>query len=164
MTRFVVFVLFFTAIYTTTISSFALVDVLAGLLLSIALALLFRQPLYQTRTDPRPRLSSRLLSFIPFWIRLVGEILTSSWNVFHISFHLRPLPKAGIVTIPMNNRSNLGVVFTSLLLTFTPGSVLVDLDWNKREMLFHFIDATNPDQIRERYQNFYDKYQRHLFP
>lgn len=164
MTRFIVFVLLFTAVYTTTLSSFALADVLSGLLLAIVLALLFRQALYQTRTDPRPRLSTRLLSFIPFWVRLASEVLASSWNVFLISFHLRPLPKAGIVIIPMGDRSDLGVVFTSLLLTITPGSVLVGLDWKKREMLFHFLDATNPNRIRERYHDFYDKYQRHLFP
>ena len=164
MTRFVVFVLFFTVVYTTTVTSFALADVLTGLLLSVALVLLFRRTLYRTRTDPRPNLSSRLSIFIPFWIRLTGEILTSSWNVFLISLHLQPLPEAGIGIIPMGNRSDLGVVFTSLLLTLIPGSVLVDLDWDKREMLFHFIDASNPDEIRRRYQNFYDKYQRRLFP
>jgi hypothetical protein len=36
----------------------------------------------------------------------------------------------------------------SLLLTISPGSFLVDIDWDERSMLVHYMDASNPAQLR----------------
>jgi multicomponent K+:H+ antiporter subunit E/multicomponent Na+:H+ antiporter subunit E len=56
------------------------------------------------------------------------------------------------------------VVVTAWAITLSPGSVLIDVDWERRVMLFHFIDVTEPDKLREKIQAFYEHYQRSIFP
>jgi multicomponent K+:H+ antiporter subunit E/multicomponent Na+:H+ antiporter subunit E len=53
---------------------------------------------------------------------------------------------------------------TAWAVTLSPGSVLIDVDWERREMLFHFIDATEPEKLRKKLQVFYQHYQRPVFP
>jgi multisubunit Na+/H+ antiporter MnhE subunit len=53
---------------------------------------------------------------------------------------------------------------TGLATTLSPGSFLVDVEWDKGLMLFHVLDATDPNAIRAGYQHFYERYQRHVFP
>jgi multisubunit Na+/H+ antiporter MnhE subunit len=50
------------------------------------------------------------------------------------------------------------------LTTLSPGSVLVDIDWQRRDMLLHVIDASDPDAVRADLERFYDRYQRRVFP
>jgi multisubunit Na+/H+ antiporter MnhE subunit len=70
----------------------------------------------------------------------------------------------GIVPIPIAERTPLGVTITSLVTTLSPGTFLVDVDEADRSMLMHVIDASNPDAVREEYEVFYRRYQRHVFP
>jgi multicomponent K+:H+ antiporter subunit E/multicomponent Na+:H+ antiporter subunit E len=42
--------------------------------------------------------------------------------------------------------------------------VLVDVDWVRRDLVVHVIDASDPDGVRQRLQRFYDRYQRRVFP
>jgi multicomponent K+:H+ antiporter subunit E/multicomponent Na+:H+ antiporter subunit E len=68
------------------------------------------------------------------------------------------------VSIPIGERTPNGVVVTAWAITLSPGSVLIDVDWERRVMLFHFIDVTEPDKLREKIQAFYEHYQRSIFP
>ncbi|CCF84740.1 Na+/H+ antiporter subunit E [Nitrolancea hollandica] len=53
---------------------------------------------------------------------------------------------------------------TSWLITLAPGSVLVDVDWERGVMLFHLLDASDPDATRATVARFYERYQRAVFP
>jgi len=81
-----------------------------------------------------------------------------------IVLHIRPLVRPGIVAIPFEERTRNGVAVSTLVFTLSPGSYLVDVDWERRLMLFHLIDACDPDAIRIKYHDFYYRYQRHVFP
>jgi multisubunit Na+/H+ antiporter MnhF subunit len=37
---------------------------------------------------------------------------------------------------------------TALAASLSPGSVLVDIDWDRRDLLMHVIDASDPDGVR----------------
>jgi multicomponent Na+:H+ antiporter subunit E len=77
---------------------------------------------------------------------------------------LRPLESPGIVQIPIGDRSPLGVAVTGLLVGLSPGSLLLDVDSEHRVMLFHVIDAHDPDAVRARIDTFYQRYQRRVWP
>jgi multisubunit Na+/H+ antiporter MnhE subunit len=55
-------------------------------------------------------------------------------------------------------------VVSAFLAAFTPDTLLVGVDEEKRVMLIHAIDAADPDAVRESQQEFYRRYQRRVFP
>ena len=40
----------------------------------------------------------------------------------------------------------------------------MDIDWEKRVMLIHSITAGDPEAVRRSHQDFYQRYQRKVFP
>jgi len=42
--------------------------------------------------------------------------------------------------------------------------VLIDVDWERRIMLYHMLDATNPEAVAATIDTFYERYQRAVFP
>ena len=49
------------------------------------------------------------------------------------------------------------------LLTTLSRLLFIDVDWDRDEMLFHFLDASDPPAIRASLARLYDRYQRHVF-
>jgi multisubunit Na+/H+ antiporter MnhE subunit len=41
---------------------------------------------------------------------------------------------------------------------------MLDVDSERRAMLFHVIDASDPDAVRAHIDGFYHRYQRRVFP
>ena len=66
--------------------------------------------------------------------------------------------------MPIGERSELGVAVTGLLIGLSPGSLLLDVDSERQAMLFHVIDARDPDAVRAQIDHFYQRYQRRVFP
>lgn len=151
-------------LYALVLNSFAPADLLSGLLLSIALLLLARRYVFQHESLLRPHPLRRLLAFFPFSWAVLKETVAGTWRVLLILLRLRPLRKAGIVSVPMGERTRQGVLVTAYVMTFTPGSFLVDLDWDQREMFFHVLDATSPADIQLSFEQFYRRYQEPIFP
>ena len=60
-------------------------------------------------------------------------------------------------------RTPLGIAVNSLVIALPPGSFMVDVDYEKQVMLIHVLDASDPDAVREGFQEFYRRYQRHVF-
>jgi multisubunit Na+/H+ antiporter MnhE subunit len=106
----------------------------------------------------------RLIAFPLFALAVVRDIVVGTWQVAVVVLGLRPLRHPGIVAVPIGERSRLGVAVSALATTLSPGSFLVDVDWQERVMLIHVLDATDPDAIRDGLARFYRRYQRHVFP
>lgn len=81
-----------------------------------------------------------------------------------MSLRIRPLPQTGFVTVPIEERTPLGVAVCGLVTTLSPGSVLVEVDEERGVMLFHVLDASDPEAVRAQQREFYERYQRHVFP
>ncbi len=106
----------------------------------------------------------RLVRTLPLAGAVMREIVVGTWQVALVVLHARPLAAPGIVAVPVGDRTRLGVAVTGLLATLAPGEFLVDVDWQRRVLLFHVLDASDPDAIRERHARFYERYQRAVFP
>jgi multisubunit Na+/H+ antiporter MnhE subunit len=87
-------------------------------------------------------------------MRLV-DIVKGTWLVASIVVGIRPLTHPGIVKIPLGNHSPAGVGIVGLLVTISPGSFMVDIDWDERVMLVHYMDARNPAQLRADVEKYY---------
>ena len=164
MIRFILRVLALTLVYALVLTSFQPGDLLIGGLVSALLILLFRPFGFGGQAKPGPGLPRRMLAFFPFALVVIKDITIGFWQVAQIVLRLRPLPPAGIVAVPIGQRTRNGVAVTALVLGLSPGSVLVDVDWEAGHMLFHVLDASRPDEIRADYHRLYERYQRAVFP
>lgn len=106
----------------------------------------------------------RALAFPAFALAVAGEVASGTVQVGAVVLGLREAPTPGVVAVPIEERTSLGVAVAALTLTLSPGEVLVDVDWEGRRMLIHTIDATDPDQLRARHRHLYERYQRRVFP
>jgi multisubunit Na+/H+ antiporter MnhE subunit len=162
--RLVLSVVFLTIIYALTLASLDPWDVLIGAVLSASLLATFRRVTIGQHPAPLPHLAARILAFVPFAARLVYDITIGTWQVALVMVHLRPLGQGGVVRIPIEDRSHRGVAVTALVTTISPGSYFIDVDWERQEMIFHFLDASDPAAIRRQLSQFYERYQRQVFP
>jgi multisubunit Na+/H+ antiporter MnhE subunit len=66
--------------------------------------------------------------------------------------------------VPIQGRSHRGIAVTALVTTLAPGSFFIGVDWERQVMLFHFLEAGDPDAIRNTMAHFYERYQSRVFP
>jgi multisubunit Na+/H+ antiporter MnhE subunit len=133
-------------------------------MLGIALVAVLRRRLRLAPDAGVAGLGRRIVWFIPFVAAVLTDILQGTWDVALRVLHLRRLEQPGVVRIPIGARSEHGVAVSALATTLSPGTVLIDIDWDRGDLLLHVIDASDPDRVRERLQRFYDRYQRRVFP
>ena len=164
MTRLVVPLVGLTLIYALTLSSADPVDLLMGAVLAMLLAAGLRGRFPVAPRGAAPEFVGRVAWFPAFAAAVLADVALGTWDVALRVLHLRGAESPGIVRVPIGRRSDRGVAVSALATTLSPGSVLVEIDWQRREMLLHVIDATDPDRVRDRLQRFYDRYQRRVFP
>lgn len=151
-------------LYVLTLASVDPVDLATGVLLGTVLIMLLGSRL-QLAPDPGAVTPARrVVWFLPFVGAVLADILRGTWDVALRVLHLRRLERPGLVRIPIGDRTRHGVAVSALATTLSPGSVLIDVDWERGDLLLHVIDASDPDQVRARLQRFYDRYQRRVFP
>ncbi len=163
-TRLAAATLVLVAVYALTLASVHPWDLAIGALIALATLWTFRGFLFDEQALPATRLLRRLVAFWPFAAALVWEIVRGTWFVATVVLHFRPLSHPGIVAVPIAERSPLGVAVSGLATTLSPGAFLVDVDWERRVMLIHVLDASDPDEVRADHQRFYRRWQRHVFP
>lgn len=137
-------------------------DIVVGLCLSAALLLLLGRGL---AAGPRsgPPVGRRVLAALPFLLAIFRDVVVATWDVALVILRRRPA-RPGYVEVPIGERSPTGVAVTSLIVTLVPGSVLIDVDWERGTMLYHVLDAAVPERFRSDIARFYDRYQRAVFP
>jgi len=151
-------------LYVLTLVSGDPIDLAIGVLLGAVLVILLGRRLRLAPDPGDATLTQRVVFFAPFVGAVLADILQGTWDVALRVLHLRRLERPGVVRIPIGDRSEHGVAVSALATTLSPGSVLIDIDWERGDLLLHVIDASDPDQVRARLQRFYDRYQRRVFP
>lgn len=153
-----------TGVYALTLASTAWEDLVLGLGIAIVLLATFRKVLLPERLPPPGQTLKAVVMFPVFALASAWTIVEGSITVTAFVLGIRKLEKPGIVAVPIGDRTPTGVGVSSIVLTMSPGSFLVDVNWNERVMYVHVMDATDPDGVRETLQTFYDRYQRHVVP
>lgn len=164
MTRPLAALLTLTAVYLLTLASVDPVDALTGLLVAAAVLVATRRLTRVHTAPPGTALAGRLVRFVPFALVVARDIAIGTWQVALVVVGARELHRPGIVAVPVGDRSPTGVAVTALAATLSPGEVFVDFDEERGVMLFHVLDADDPDAVRRRYEDFYLRYQRGVFP
>lgn len=111
-----------------------------------------------------PNIFSRMIAFVPLAGAIIRDITVGTWRVTLVVLGVRRLTRPGIIVIPFEERTPVGVAVSSFLITLAPGETLVGIDEERREMLVHVIDASDPDAIRAHFRRFYERHQRRVWP
>lgn len=135
-------------------------DVLVGVVVSMGLLLLLG---YHRSDETISVVGKRIIAFFPFCIAVLRDLTAGTWMVALYVLGLRAATP-GYVEVPIGERTTNGVAVTGMLVTLAPGSVLIDVDWERDIMLYHMLDATDPDAVRATIATFYERYQRAVFP
>lgn len=152
------------AVYALALGSVAGGDLALGGLVAAAVLLAFRMHLFPAPAASAREALGRLLAFPAFVLAALGQVLGAAVRVALALLHLRPLGRPGIVRLPIAERTRGGVAVAGLVITLSSGELLLDVDWRRREMVLHLLDATDADAARDRHDRFYRRFQRHVFP
>ncbi|MDX9719804.1 MAG: Na+/H+ antiporter subunit E [Myxococcota bacterium] len=88
------------------------------------------------------RLFRGLGVFLRFLVDLVSSGLTTAWMI------LRPPVgrEAGLVRIEIAGLNRRGALLLACMVTLTPGSTVIDVDFERDEMLLHLLDTRQLSQ------------------
>jgi multicomponent Na+:H+ antiporter subunit E len=163
VSRLLLGVVLLTGTYLLVLGSAEPWDVAIGLVLAAGLTVALRgRPGYPA--GGAGPLLPRLAGLPALFAAVLVDVLHGTWDVGLRVLRLRSLDAPGIVLVPIGERTPLGVAVTGLLVGLSPGSVLLEVDRERRLMLFHVIDAADPDGVRARIDRFYQRYQRKVWP
>ncbi|WP_223640347.1 Na+/H+ antiporter subunit E [Corallococcus sp. EGB] len=162
--RSVVHMLSLALLYALMVGSFHPVDLGVGAVLAQGVMRLFplagQPPVLSVREHWR-----RTLHLPRFGWALAVLVTKSCFLVLTVIFGPRDRARhAGVVEVPMGERTARGVQVSSWVMSLAPGTVLLELDWKKRVMRIHALDASDPDRLRQQQDDFYRRYQRAVFP
>lgn len=123
---------------------------LTGLLMHIFRAQITPKPL------PPVGLSLHILVYSPVLLYyLFIDILKGTWQVMSVTLGFAPLRRPGIIKYPIPTNSQYGAGPVGYFITLSPGSFLVDIDWEENVLLVHVLDASDPDALRRDAERYY---------
>lgn len=138
-----------TGIYAMAIGSFAWEDVVLGITLSSALLWLFRSTTLRNHYQSNRATLKTLLETPRYIWTVVWDILVGTWQVTSYVVGLKKLTHPGIIKIHFDEESQIRLGIGLLALTMSPGSFVVEVNFDERFVLVHFIDISDPDRLRE---------------
>jgi multicomponent K+:H+ antiporter subunit E/multicomponent Na+:H+ antiporter subunit E len=153
-----------TVVYALALASADPWDLALGAVLSVAVVVTFRRFLFPGRGPAPSSLVRRAVRFPALAMAEVGEILTGTVAVARAVLSPSPPTTAGFVELPLGDRSESGVAVNALLITLSPGSVVVDVDPVARTWIIHALDVSDPAAFQAGIDRFYERYQRPVWP
>lgn len=142
---------FLTLVYALALASFAPADLLIGVVVSAAVLLAVRG-LKSGDGVPAGDLVGRVARVPMLLWAVTTQVVAGGWQMALIVLGVRPLRRPGLVEIPLGEeRSDAGVAFAAVATTMAPGDVALDVDPERRVMLLHTIDASDPEAVRARF-------------
>ncbi len=136
-------------IYAALLGSFLPWDLGVGLAIGAAIVFGVRD---------RARVRIRLIA-LP---RLVGftalSVARGTLQMLRLVFGSGEAEHAGFVRVPRWTRTEAAVALSGLLATLAPGTVFVEEDGS--DLIFHVVDAEDPDAVCAALQRAYEDYER----
>lgn len=164
MTRTILTVGALSAVYALALASADPWDFALGALLGSAVTWCFRRFLFVAAPIPAREMVRRSAHLPMLIIATFGNIVRGTWAVIRLSLGPVPPVNVGFVTIPDGGRTETGFTVSGLLDTLSPGSVLIDQDALAQTWTIHAIDASDQEERVRELDDFYERYQRPVWP
>jgi multisubunit Na+/H+ antiporter MnhE subunit len=147
------------AVYLLVLTSARPGDVLIGALLALPIAVALGP--HRPRRPAAP-VVTRVWAAAGLLLQTGSEMVRGSWGVAR--FCLGGEGSPGLVEIPQGDRSPEGVATWGLLTGEAPDEIVVDVDEQRRVLIVHLVDASDPAAVRARHARTYERWQRQAVP
>ncbi|MBB5014403.1 Na+/H+ antiporter subunit E [Rehaibacterium terrae] len=106
----------------------------------------------------------KLLTVFSLLLRFLLEVaksgLATAWLILRPG--VRPTP--GLVRMRYAGLSDTGVALLGCMITLTPGTTVIDIDNQRRELLIHLLDDSDPAAVVANVRRSFETPLRRLFP
>jgi multicomponent Na+:H+ antiporter subunit E len=139
-------------------------DIGIGAVLALAISVTFRRFIFadvEMVGEPFIRRMARLPALL---VATLLEIARGTIDVARTVLSPGGPQHADFVELPIVEQSESGLAINNLLLTLSPGSVLVEVEPEKQSRLMHYLDAADEDAVKAGARRFYDRFQRPVWP
>lgn len=75
------------------------------------------------------------------------ELGLSSFSVAKAAFAREPLTRSAIVAVPLELRTDFGIVMLANLVTLTPGTCSLHVSEDRRTLYVHALDAISAEEV-----------------
>jgi multisubunit Na+/H+ antiporter MnhE subunit len=134
--------------FCLVLGDFSWQNLLVGSGIVAPLMYIFRHQIIPSPLPPM-RQAFHVLIYAPVLVYfLIIDILRGTWQVTMITLGLHKLRRPGIVRVSFEGYTPYAVGPIGFFVTLSPGSFLVDVEWEERVMLIHVLDASDPEVIR----------------
>jgi multisubunit Na+/H+ antiporter MnhE subunit len=164
MMRYILVTAGLTVVYALALASADPWDLAIGALLAMGVLLAFGRFILPGEALPFPVFLRRALHFPALVFAAIIHIIRGTGQVAGAVLGMTSTRNADFVVVPRGDRTQTGVVVNGLLDTLSPGSVLVDIDPAADTWTMHVLQADDPDEVRAALDQFYDRYQRPVWP
>ena len=151
-------------LYVALLGSTDPVDLVVGTVIAAVVLLATWRTIFDPDPPELPPLWRRAVAFFPWLLAIAREVLRGVLQVARASVQRRDLPPAGVIAVPIGERTIPGVGVSALTATLSPGEVLLDVDLERGVMYLHVLDASDPDAIRAAHADLYERHQRKVLP
>jgi multicomponent K+:H+ antiporter subunit E/multicomponent Na+:H+ antiporter subunit E len=97
-------------------------------------------------------------------LRFLWQVLASGYATARIVLRPGPLPAAGLIRMEFAPMGEGGAALLGALVTLTPGTTVIDIDLDRREMLLHVLDLAQADAAVASIRDDFERYVERLFP
>ena len=164
MTRAVLTIGSLTAVYALALASIHPWDLAIGALLGGLVVVAFRGFIFDGAALGAAEIGRRIIQFPAFALATATDIVRGTITMTRVVLSRDPSRNTGFVEIPIGERSRTGLAVSALANTLSPGSVLTDVDWAAGTWTIHAIDVSDQDAIRDDIEEFYNRFQRPVWP
>jgi multisubunit Na+/H+ antiporter MnhE subunit len=153
-----------TGLYALVLSSVKIWDWVIGAGLASGLWLATRHLHKEPSGEDMPPLRHRVCYAPLLAGAVVWEILRDTWRVVLLTVGWKPANQPGFIAVPVGERTDRGLMVSCLLHTLTPSTFLIQIDRDRQIMIFRVLDGADVEAVCRRFERFYQRYQRHVFP
>ncbi|MFO8232995.1 MAG: Na+/H+ antiporter subunit E [Longimonas sp.] len=131
-------------IWTAVQGAFTLINFLVGFALGYVVLLMLRPLVGEAGYDARLWYQIALVGF--FVKELVKSSIRVAWEVITPGHHMH----AGILAVPLDLKSDLGITLLANLISLTPGTLSLDISDDKDHLFIHamYIDNSPEEDVQ----------------
>ncbi len=149
-------------------TSFTWADFVVGMLVGFAIigmtesALTWQRPF----SDKHQHVgyAGRVITVISFSGFVIWAIIKSNLDVAWLVLNPVAEYQPGIVAVPLDIQSDLGITLLANVITLTPGTVSLDISSDRRTMYIHAINVQDPDAMRAEIKGEFERRVMEIFP
>lgn len=153
-----------TVIYMLALPSSDPWDIGFGAVLALAISMTFRRFLFAKEEPVEEPFIRRMAQLPALLVATLLEIVRGTFDVARAVLSPDGPQHAGFVELPVVEQTEAGLAINNLLLTLSPGSVLVEVEDEKQSRLMHYLDASDEEAVKADARRFYERFQRPVWP